>query len=66
VFDVWAQVEHLSEAMTLEPGDLIFTGTPGGAGAALDPRMFLKPGDVVRVEIEGLGVIENRCVAEDR
>ena len=64
VFDVWAQVEHLSHAMTLEPGDVIYTGTPGGIGAAMDPRVFLKPGDVVRVEIEGLGAIENRCVAE--
>ncbi|MET0272866.1 MAG: fumarylacetoacetate hydrolase family protein [Phenylobacterium sp.] len=64
VFDVWAQVEHLSQAMTLEPGDLIFTGTPGGVGAAMNPRVFLQPGDVVRIEIEGLGAIENRCAAE--
>jgi len=61
VFDVWAQVEHLSQAMTLEPGDLIFTGTPGGIGAAMEPRRFLKDGDVVRIEIEGLGAIENPC-----
>lgn len=64
VFDVWTQVEHLSQAMTLEPGDLIFTGTPGGVGAAMNPRQFLKAGDVVRVEIEGLGAIENTCAAE--
>ncbi len=64
VFDVWAQVEHLSQAMTLEPGDLIYTGTPGGIGAAMKPMKFLQPGDVVRVEIEGLGAIENRCVAQ--
>lgn len=64
VFDIWAQVEHLSHAMTLEPGDVIFTGTPGGVGAAMNPRVFLQPGDVVRVEIDGLGAIENRCVAE--
>ena len=64
VFDVWAQLEHLSQAMTLEPGDVIFTGTPGGIGAAMNPRSFLKPGDLVRVEIEGLGAIENRCAAE--
>lgn len=64
VFDVWAQVEHLSKAMTLEPGDLIFTGTPGGVGAAMKPMTFLKAGDVVRVEIEGLGAIENVCQAE--
>jgi 2-keto-4-pentenoate hydratase/2-oxohepta-3-ene-1,7-dioic acid hydratase in catechol pathway len=64
VFDVFAQVEHLSQAMTLEPGDLIFTGTPGGIGAAMEPRRFLKAGDVVRCEIEGLGHIENPFAAE--
>lgn len=61
VFDIWAQVAHLSKAMTLEPGDLIFSGTPGGVGAAMKPMRFLAAGDVVRVEIEGLGVIENAC-----
>ncbi len=64
VFDLWHQVEHLSAAMTLEPGDLIFTGTPGGVGAAMDPRQFLKAGDVVRCEIEGLGHIEGAMEAE--
>jgi 2-keto-4-pentenoate hydratase/2-oxohepta-3-ene-1,7-dioic acid hydratase in catechol pathway len=64
VFDVFAQVEHLSQAMTLEPGDLIFTGTPGGIGAAMEPRRFLKAGDVVRCEIEGLGHIANPFAAE--
>jgi 2-keto-4-pentenoate hydratase/2-oxohepta-3-ene-1,7-dioic acid hydratase in catechol pathway len=63
VFDVWSQVEHLSQAMTLEPGDLIFTGTPGGVGAAMKPMRFLADGDRVRVEIDGLGAIENRCAA---
>jgi len=58
VFDIWQQIEHLSQAMTLEPGDVIFTGTPGGIGAAMEPRTFLKPGDVVRCEIEALGAIE--------
>jgi 2-keto-4-pentenoate hydratase/2-oxohepta-3-ene-1,7-dioic acid hydratase in catechol pathway len=64
IFDVFAQIEHLSQAMTLEPGDLIFTGTPGGIGAAMDPRRFLKAGDVVRCEIDGLGHIENLFAAE--
>ena len=64
VFNVFQQVEHLSQAMTLEPGDLIFTGTPGGIGAAMDPRQFLKEGDVVRCEISGLGYIENRFEKE--
>ena len=64
VFDIWDQIAQLSGAMTLEPGDLIFTGTPGGIGAAMSPRQFLKAGDRVRVEIEGLGAIENPCAAE--
>ena len=63
VFDVWAQVEHLSTAMTLLPGDLIYTGTPGGVGAAMKPMRFLADGDVVRIEIDRLGAIENRCGA---
>ena len=64
VFNVWQQVEHLSVGMTLEPGDCLFTGTPGGIGAAMDPRQFLQPGDVVRCEIDGLGHIEGTMVAE--
>ncbi len=64
VFDIWQQIEHLSAAMTLEPGDVIFTGTPGGVGAAMDPRQFLKPGDVVRCEVEKLGHIECTMAAE--
>lgn len=64
VFNIWDQIEHLSQAMTLEPGDLIFTGTPGGIGAAMDPRQFLKAGDKVRCEIDGLGVIDTVMQAE--
>jgi len=64
IFDVWAQIEHLSQAMTLEPGDVIFTGTPNGVGAAMDPRQFLKAGDRVRCEIDGLGAIETVCADE--
>ena len=64
VFDVWAQIAHLSQAMTLESGDVIFTGTPAGIGATMDPRQFLKPGDVLRSEIDGLGVMEATLVAE--
>jgi ureidoglycolate lyase len=64
VFDLWEQIEHLSQAMTLEPGDLIFTGTPGGIGAAMKPMRFLKAGDRVRVEIEGLGALDNPCEPE--
>lgn len=64
VFNLWEQIEHLSQAMTLEPGDLIFTGTPGGVGAAMDPKQFLKLGDVVRCEIDGLGAIEAPMAVE--
>lgn len=62
--DVWAQIAQLSQVMTLEPGDVIFTGTCGGVGAAFTPPKFLKDGDTVRVEIEGLGAIVARCVDE--
>ena len=58
VFNVYDQIAHLSEAMTLEPGDLIFTGTPGGVGGAMRPPKFLKAGDKVRVEIDRIGTIE--------
>jgi len=58
------QLALLSQAMTLEPGDLIYTGTPGGVGMAMNPQLWLKPGDAVRVEIEKLGAIEAVCVAE--
>jgi len=58
IFDIWQQVEHLSVGMTLEPGDVLFTGTPGGIGAAMDPRKFLKAGDVVRCEVDCIGMIE--------
>ena len=59
-FTVAEQVKYLSTAFTLEPGDLLATGTPEGVGAAMDPPAFLKAGDVVRCEIEGIGAIENR------
>ena len=64
IFDCAAIVEHISTVCTLEPGDVIVTGTPGGVGAARKPMQLLKVGDVVRIEIEGLGAIENRVIAE--
>ena len=64
IFDSFALVEHLSTAFTLEPGDVVATGTPGGVGMAMSPPRFLVPGDVVRVEIERIGHIENRVVDE--
>jgi 2-keto-4-pentenoate hydratase/2-oxohepta-3-ene-1,7-dioic acid hydratase in catechol pathway len=57
-------VEHLTQAFTLEPGDVISTGTPGGVGMAMKPPRWLKAGAVVRIEIEGLGVLENRVIEE--
>ena len=64
VFDCYEQIETLTAAFTLEPGDLILTGTPSGVGIGFDPRRFLKEGDVVRIEIAKLGHIENAVVAE--
>lgn len=64
VFDVWAQIEYLSKAMTLEAGDIIFTGTPGGVGWVRKPPGMLQPGNVVRCEIDKLGYIEGTCRPE--
>jgi 2-keto-4-pentenoate hydratase/2-oxohepta-3-ene-1,7-dioic acid hydratase in catechol pathway len=64
IFDCFDVVEHLSTAFTLEPGDIVATGTPGGVGIAMKPPKLLVEGDVVRIEIEGLGQIENRVIAE--
>jgi 2-keto-4-pentenoate hydratase/2-oxohepta-3-ene-1,7-dioic acid hydratase in catechol pathway len=64
IFDCAALIAHLSTAFTLEPGDLISTGTPAGVAVAMNPPKWLVPGDVVRVEIEGLGAIENRVTDE--
>jgi len=63
IFDIPAIVEWLSLGMTLLPGDVIATGTPAGVGSARTPPEFLKPGDVVESEVEGIGVIRNRIVA---
>ena len=64
VFNVFDQIEELSKAMTLEAGDAIFTGTPGGVGVAMKPPVFLKVGDVVRVEVDKIGAIEATVAAE--
>lgn len=64
IFDCFDMISYLSQAMTLEPGDVLFTGTPDGVGAVMKPPRWLKAGDVVRSEIDGLGSIENRIVAE--
>lgn len=59
IHSISAQIEHLSAAFTLEPGDLIFTGTPAGVGVASTPPNFLKDGDTVRVEIDRIGHLEH-------
>ncbi len=64
IFNCFDQVAHLTQAFTLEPGDVIFSGTSGGVGVAMKPPVFLKAGDSVKVEIEKLGYIENRVVPE--
>jgi 2-keto-4-pentenoate hydratase/2-oxohepta-3-ene-1,7-dioic acid hydratase in catechol pathway len=64
IFTPAQQITYLSQAMTLEPGDVFFTGTPSGVGAVMKPPRFLVAGDVVRVEIDGIGHIENVVVEE--
>ena len=64
VHDCFALVEHLSTAFTLEPGDVVSTGTPGGVGLGMKPPRWLAAGDVVRVEIERIGQIENPVIPE--
>jgi 2-keto-4-pentenoate hydratase/2-oxohepta-3-ene-1,7-dioic acid hydratase in catechol pathway len=64
IFDFPYLIAYVSSFMTLKPGDLILTGTPPGAGARFDPPRWLKPGDVVEVEVEGIGILRNRVVDE--
>ena len=64
IFNVWDQIAYVSQVMTLEPGDLIYTGTPSGVGMGFSPPRFLKAGDVVRIEIDGLGHLEAPFVPE--
>jgi 2,4-diketo-3-deoxy-L-fuconate hydrolase len=62
IFDVPTLVEWISRWITFEPGDLIFTGTPSGVGDSRQPPRYLAPGTVVETDIEGVGVMRNRCV----
>lgn len=62
IFNLWQQIAYLSTAFTLQPGDLLATGTPEGVGVARNPPVFLQSGDVVRCEVDGIGAIENRVL----
>lgn len=62
IYSIWEQIEYVSTAFALEPGDVILTGTPEGVGHALIPQQHLKVGDVIRCEIENIGAIENKVV----
>ena len=64
IFDCYQQVAELSTVFTLEPGDILSTGTPEGVGALMEPPQFMKEGDVVRIEIENIGHIENTVIRE--
>ena len=59
IFDVAAIIEFLSQQLTLEPGDCIATGTPAGVGLGMKPQVWLQPGDTIRMEVDGIGVLEN-------
>ncbi len=65
IFGVAAVIAYISQIMTLEPGDVIATGTPAGVGFAREPKRLLRPGDVVRVTVERIGTLENPVVAEE-
>jgi 2-keto-4-pentenoate hydratase/2-oxohepta-3-ene-1,7-dioic acid hydratase in catechol pathway len=62
IWGVATLIEYISRAITLEPGDLVVTGTPSGVGVFRDPPVFLVPGDRARCEIEGIGMVENPVV----
>lgn len=64
LFNCYEMVAYLSQAMTLEPGDVISTGTPAGVGVKMKPRGYLKSGQTVRIEIEGIGTLSNPVIAE--
>jgi 2-keto-4-pentenoate hydratase/2-oxohepta-3-ene-1,7-dioic acid hydratase in catechol pathway len=63
IFPVTELIVWISNACTLEPGDLIYTGTPSGVGEGRDPQRYLRPGNVVETEVEGIGTMRNPCVA---
>ncbi len=64
IFNCYEQIEYLSTVMTLEPGDIISTGTGSGVGVKMKPRGYMKAGDIVRIEIENIGVLSNPVIEE--
>ena len=66
IFPVDTLIESLSQGLTLEPGDIIATGTPDGVGFARTPPEFLQDGDIMETEVEGIGTLRNRVVADSR
>ena len=64
IFNCYEMVAYLSQAMTLEPGDVITTGTPSGVGVKMQPRGYMKPGQTVRIEIDGIGILSNSVIDE--
>jgi 2-keto-4-pentenoate hydratase/2-oxohepta-3-ene-1,7-dioic acid hydratase in catechol pathway len=65
IFPVPRIIEYISRFTTLAPGDVIISGTPGGVGMRREPRRWMKPGETVEVEIDGIGILKNTIVAED-
>jgi 2-keto-4-pentenoate hydratase/2-oxohepta-3-ene-1,7-dioic acid hydratase in catechol pathway len=64
IFSVPKLIEYISTFTALSPGDVIVSGTPGGVGAKRNPQIFMKPGDRIEVEIDGIGVLTNNIVCE--
>ncbi len=64
IFNCYEMIAYLSQAMTLEPGDVIATGTPAGVGVKMTPRGYMLPGQTARIEIEGIGTLVNPVVEE--
>src|SRR5262249_42092144 len=64
IFGVAQLIAYVTSVVTVEPGDLILTGTPAGAGIFREPKVALRPGDVIEVEIEGIGVLRNQVAGD--
>jgi 2-keto-4-pentenoate hydratase/2-oxohepta-3-ene-1,7-dioic acid hydratase in catechol pathway len=62
IFSIAETIAYITQVMTLQPGDVIATGTPGGVGSRMDPPVFMGPGDVIEVEIANIGVLKTHIV----